>query len=136
MLLINSVNSTKIYTQPNSDLNMSVKIYGIKNCDTMKKAFNWLNDHNIEYTFINLKETPIEINEIERLAYFVGLDTLVNRRGTTWKKLDLQNQELNDDDLIQLTFENQTMIKRPVLEVDGSILVGFDSDAYEAFFED
>jgi len=115
---------------------MSVKIYGIKNCDTMKKAFNWLNDHNIEYTFINLKETPIEINEIERLAYFVGLDTLVNRRGTTWKKLDLQNQELNDDDLIQLTFENQTMIKRPVLEVDGSILVGFDSDAYEAFFED
>jgi len=102
----------------------------------MKKAFNWLKEHNIEFTFINLKETPIEITEIERLAYYVGLDTLVNRKGTTWKNLNLKNKELKDEDLILLTFENQSMIKRPVLEVDGAILVGFDSDAYEAFFED
>jgi arsenate reductase (glutaredoxin) len=115
---------------------MSVKIYGIKNCDTMKKAFKWLNEHEIEYTFINFKETPLSIIEIERFAYFVGLDTLVNRRGTTWKMLDLGNRDVSDEELIYLTFENQTLIKRPVLELDGSIMVGFDADAYEAFFEE
>lgn len=115
---------------------MSVKIYGIKNCDTMKKAFNWLNEHNIEYTFVNLKDTPLELIELERFAYFVGLDTLVNKRGTTWKKLNIEKDELEEHELLQLTLENQTMIKRPVLESDGSIIVGYDADAYEAFFEE
>ena len=109
-------------------------IYGIKNCDTMKKAFNWLNEHDIEYNFVDVKKSPLSIEEIARFAYLVGIDTIVNRKGTTWRKLELGNKELSEDDLIQLLSENQSMIKRPVLEYDETVMIGFDEQAYEYLY--
>ncbi len=111
-------------------------IYGIKNCDTMKKAFTFLDNKGIEYEFVDVKKEPLSREEIARFAYLVGIDTLVNRKGTTWRKLEIGDKELSDDELIDLLQEHQTMIKRPVLEHDDSVMVGFDEDAYEHLFSE
>lgn len=109
-------------------------IYGLKNCDTMKKAFKWLDSNAIEYTFVDVKKTPLKREQIARFAYLVGIDTLVNRKGTTWRTLNLGDKELSDEQLLDLLFENQSMIKRPVLEAFDSVMVGFDVDSYSYLF--
>lgn len=81
-----------------------------------------------------MKVTPLSRDEIARFAYLVGIDTLVNKKGTTWRGLELGDVELSDDDLIDLLTEHQSMIKRPVLEFEESVMVGFDAEAYAYLF--
>lgn len=112
-------------------------ICGIKNCNTMKKAFNWLQEHDVPYEFRDFKKDPLSPQELDELVHFVGLDVLVNKRGMTWKRLGLADKDLSDDQIKEELLDHQTMIKRPVLiRDDDAVMVGFDEDAFSGFVSD
>ena len=108
-------------------------VIGIKNCDTIKKTRKWLNENEVEFEFIDLKKEPLTVDEIKELEFKVGLDVLVNKRGTTYRNLGLKDKSLSDQDMIQTLQENQSMIKRPVLVLDEAVLVGYDEEAFKNF---
>jgi arsenate reductase len=111
----------------------SVKIYGIKNCDTMKKARAWLDDHGVAYTFHDYKAEGIDRSRLEAWARAVGWDRLLNRAGTTFRKLpDVEKQELDEAKAIVLMLAQPSIIKRPVLDVGGKLIVGFKATDYAA----
>lgn len=114
---------------------MSVTIYGIKNCDTMKKARAWLADHSIEADFHDYKASGIDRPHLERWCAEAGWETVLNRAGTTFRKLDdADKQGLDQKKAIALMLAQPSMIKRPVLEAGDRIIVGFKPDRYEQFF--
>lgn len=114
-----------------------VKISGIKNCDTMKKALRWLDAQHIPYEFIDYKKSVVSDTWIANMLAQHGLDTIVNKRGTTFRKLDEQTKaELNEENAVALLCEHTSMIKRPILEKDGASVVGFSAEKYEAFFNE
>ena len=113
----------------------SVTIYGIKSCDTMKKARTWLDDHGVAYVFHDYKAEGIDKASLERWAKEVGWEVLLNRAGTTFRKLpDAQREGLTEKKAIALMLEQPSMIKRPVLDVGGKLLVGFKPEAYAKQF--
>ncbi|MDG1165035.1 MAG: ArsC family reductase [Porticoccaceae bacterium] len=110
-------------------------LFGIKNCDTIKKARNWLRDQGIEFEFHDVRTDGINAETIEHWVDQAGWETVLNRRGTTWRKLDTSTQEnTNRDNVIALLLEHPAMIKRPVLDVDGVITIGFKADLYQSIF--
>ena len=113
---------------------MSVTIFGIKNCDTMKKARAWLDKHGVEYTFHDYKTAGIERSDLERWAKKVGWEPLLNRAGTTFKKLPDQDKNgITSNKAIALMLKQPSMIKRPVLDAGGGkLLVGFNPEQYAA----
>lgn len=112
---------------------MPLVIYGIKNCDTMKKARAWLDKKDAAYEFHDYKAAGIERARLEGWAGKVGWETLLNRAGTTFRKLPDQDKEgLTETKAIALMLANPSMIKRPVLEIGGKVLVGFKPETYEA----
>lgn len=107
-------------------------IYGIKNCDTMKKARAWLDSHRIAYDFHDYKTEGIDKKRLEGWAKQVGWETLLNRAGTTFRKLsDAQKDGLTSAKAIALMLEQPSMIKRPVLDLGGKLVVGFKPDIYK-----
>ena len=113
---------------------MSTHIYGIPNCDTVKKARKWLDAEGIEYTFHDYKKEGADEEKLGRWADAVGWEVLLNRRGTTWRKLpDAQKDGVDRDAAIALMVEHPSMIKRPVMERDDSerVLVGFAQSEWE-----
>jgi len=107
-------------------------IYGIKNCDTMKKARTWLESHEVPHTFHDYKASGIDKPTLEGWAKKVGWEILLNRAGTTFKKLpDADKEDLTEKKALALMLAQPSMIKRPVLEVGGKLLVGFKPDIYE-----
>jgi arsenate reductase len=112
---------------------MPITIYGIKNCDTMKKARTWLDGRGVQYAFHDYKSAGIERERLERWAKKVGWETLLNRAGTTFKKLpDKDKESVTEKKAIALMLAQPSMIKRPVLDLGGgTILVGFSSEVYE-----
>jgi arsenate reductase len=109
----------------------SITIYGIKNCDTMKKARTWLDDHGIAYRFHDYKTEGIERERLVRWAKEVGWEALLNRAGTTFRELDDADKEkLGETKAIALMLAQPSMIKRPVLDLGGKLLVGFKSEIY------
>jgi len=113
---------------------MSVTIYGIKNCDTMKKARAWLDKHGVDYAFHDYKTAGIERTQLEQWAKKVGWETLLNRAGTTFKKLpDKEKDGITQANALSLMLRQPSMIKRPVLEAGrGKLLVGFKPEQYAA----
>lgn len=111
-----------------------VTIYGIPNCDTMKKARAWLDDHGIAYDFHDYKKAGIDRTTLEAWSKKVGWETLLNRAGTTFRKLpDAEKQGLDERKAIALMIAQPSLIKRPVLELSrGKLLVGFKPEIYEA----
>jgi arsenate reductase (glutaredoxin) len=108
-------------------------IYGIKNCDTMKKARAWLDDHGLAYHFHDYKASGIERSRLESWSKAVGWETLLNRAGTTFRALpDADKTGLTQTKAIALMLAQPSMIKRPVLDVGGQLLVGFKPDTYAA----
>ena len=108
-------------------------IYGIKNCDTMKKARAWLATHDVAYAFHDYKASGIERDRLAGWVKAVGWETLLNQRGTTFRKLpEADKAELTETKAIALMLAQPSMIRRPVLDIGGAILVGFKPDAYEA----
>lgn len=111
----------------------SVTIYGIKNCDTMKKARAWLDAHGVAYAFHDYKASGIERATLESWAGRAGWEVLLNRAGTTFRALpDAKKEGLNAKKAIALMLEQPSMIKRPVLCVGTKLLVGFKPETYEA----
>ena len=114
---------------------MTVTIYGIKNCDTMKKARAWLAEHSVQTEFHDYKASGIDRSHLERWCNEAGWETVLNRAGTTFRKLDdADKQDLDQEKAIALMLAQPSMIKRPVLEADGRIIIGFKPDRYEQFF--
>ena len=114
---------------------MSVTLYGIKNCDTMKKARTWLDGHKITYAFHDYKAAGIDREQLENWVGMLGWEVLLNRAGTTFKKLpDKDKDGLTEKKAIALMLAQPSMIKRPVLQKGGKLLVGFKSESYEKFF--
>jgi arsenate reductase len=113
---------------------VSVTIYGIKNCDTMKKARAWLDKNGLDYAFHDYKSAGIERERLERWAKKVGWEILLNRAGMTFKKLpDKDKIGLSETKAIALMLKQPSMIKRPVLEASGGkMLVGFKPEQYAA----
>ncbi|MCF8481176.1 MAG: ArsC family reductase [Rhodospirillum sp.] len=116
---------------------MATVIHGIKNCDTMKKAFAWLADHGIAHAFHDYRKEGVTPEMVGRWCDALGWETVLNRAGTTFRKLpDAVKTDLDRDKAIALMVESPSMIKRPVLERDGALVLGFKPDQYEAFFKD
>lgn len=112
---------------------MSITIYGIKNCDTMKKARAWLDAHGVDYSFHDYKTAGIDKDRLARWSKAVGWETLLNRAGTTFRKLpDADKANLTEKKAMVLMLAQPSMIKRPVLEAGGKLLVGFKPDNYAA----
>jgi arsenate reductase len=107
-------------------------LYGIKNCDTMKKARAWLDQHGVEYAFHDYKAAGIERDKLEGWAKKVGWETLLNKAGTTFRKLpDRDKEGLTEKKALALMLAQPSIIKRPVLELGGGkLLVGFKSELY------
>jgi arsenate reductase len=110
-----------------------ITIYGIKNCDTMKKARTWLDGHGVAYAFHDYRVDGIDRARLETWAKAVGWETILNRSSATFRDLpEAAKTGLTKSKAIALMLEQPTMIKRPVLDLGGGLLVGFKPDAYEA----
>jgi len=111
---------------------MAITIYGIKNCDTMKKARAWLDDHGVKYDFHDYKAAGIDRAKLETWSKKAGWETLLNKAGTTFRKLpDADKEGLTEAKAIKLMLAQPSVIKRPVLELSGGkILVGFKPESY------
>ena len=111
-------------------------VYGIKNCDTMKKAFTWLDNNKIEYTFQDYRKPPLTPEEIAGILKLIGLDKLVNKRSTSWRALSESEKEavLDPATAAPILIANPTLIKRPLI-VDGEqAFVGFSGADFEKQF--
>ena len=110
----------------------TVTIYGIKNCDTMKKARAWLDGNKVDYAIHDYKTAGVDRGKLEAWAKSVGWEKLLNRAGTTFKKLpDADKEGITEKKALALMLAQPSMIKRPVLDVGGKLLVGFKADEYE-----
>jgi arsenate reductase len=112
---------------------MKTVIYGVRNCDTMRKARTWLESHNVPHEFHDYKVAGIERVRLASWVKAVGWEVLLNRAGTTFRKLpDAAKAKLDERKAMKLMLEQPSMIKRPVLERGTSLLVGFSAEKYSA----
>ncbi|MBX7481573.1 arsenate reductase [Qipengyuania qiaonensis] len=108
-------------------------LYGIPNCDTVKKARKWLDAQGIGYTFHDYKKEGADPAKLAAWIAAAGVDTVLNRRGTTWRKLsDADKADVDAARAVRLLEANPSMIKRPVVEYPGGLLVGFDEGEWAA----
>ena len=114
---------------------MPVTLYGIPNCDTVKKARVWLDQHGVAFHFHDYKKAGIDQPRLEAWVAEHGWETVLNRAGTTFRSLpDADKRDIDEDKAIALMVAQPSMIKRPVLDVDGKLLVGFKPEVYAAAF--
>ena len=110
-------------------------IYGISNCDTVKKAKAWLDSQNIDYRFHDFRKDGIDSDIINGWLKTISWDKILNKRSTTWRTLDSSIQQaVNETNVVDLMVKNPTLIKRPVVDVNDIITVGFNSDTYQGIF--
>ena len=107
-------------------------LYSIPNCDTIKKARKWLQEQDIDYQFHDFRKDGLDKKLLSGWVKKVGWETLLNKRGTTWRKLDdATKKNIDEASAIQIMLDNSAIIKRPVLVVGKSVEVGFDPDRYK-----
>ncbi len=110
-------------------------LYGIPNCDTVRKARRWLTDHHIEHVFHDFRKDGLEPQQLHHWATELGWETLLNKRGLTWKRLDQKIRDsIDQHSVLTLMLEQPAMIKRPVLDVGNKRIVGFKDDLYTELF--
>lgn len=109
-------------------------IYGIKTCGSVKKAIAFLKEKGSEYDFFDFKKENVERSKIEEWLEQVDLKTLLNSRGTKYRTLGLGKMDLSDEERIQWLVKENMLIKRPVIEYDGKVIVGFDEKKYKEIF--
>ena len=113
-----------------------ITVYGIPNCDTIKKAKKWLDANGIDYKFHDYKKKGITKSKLKDWCKQTDWEVLLNRRGTTWRKLDDETKDsINQTLAIGIMAENTSIIKRPVIENGDDIIVGFSEDTYEQAFK-
>lgn len=117
---------------------MKVDIYGIRNCNTVKKALTWLENNNIEYIFHDYKKEPATLQKLVEWQKKVSWETLLNKKGTSWRKLtpEAQKEVIDSASANQVLLSNNSMIKRPVIEVKNNVIVGFEEKTYDETFLD
>jgi arsenate reductase len=109
-----------------------IRIYGIPNCDTMKKARRWLEANGIGYDFHDYKKLGVPEKNLKNWVKQTGWETILNKRGTTWRKLDEDLKDnIDEAAAIQVMLSNPSIIKRPILESGKLLLIGFDEDQYK-----
>ena len=109
-----------------------ITVYGIPNCDTIKKARKWLDKNKIDYQFYDYKKKGVPEKQLKQWAKQLGWEILLNKRGTTWRKLDDDTKNsIDEKPAIQIMLENPSIIKRPVLEFNNTITVGFSEQEYK-----
>lgn len=116
---------------------MTITIYGIKSCSTMKKAFTKLDDLGVSYNFHDYKKQGIDKDSVQRWVNELGIDKVLNKRGTTWRKLEDAQKKAADSDVdkaIDLLIENTSMIKRPIVEGQSVLLCGYDEAEFDTNF--
>ena len=122
---------------------MTITIYGIKSCSTLKKAFTKLDELGVSYDFHDYKKQGIDKESVQRWVNELGIDKVLNKRGTTWRKLSDEQKQAADSDVdnaIDLLIENTSMIKRPIVEgqladkIQPILLCGFDEDEFDKAF--
>lgn len=113
-----------------------LKIYGIKNCNTVKNALNWLTEHQIQFHFHDYKKDGIDLEQLENFLQKFGHEKLINRRGTTWRQLSAaeQNAVIDNKSALQLMVEKPSVIKRPIVDLGTLQLLGFDEEEYKKTF--
>jgi len=110
-------------------------LYGIRNCDTMRKARRWLDSHGVDYVFHDLRNDGLDRAMLQRWSAALGWEPLLNRRGTTWRRLpEPVRTAINRETAEALMLEHPAIIRRPVLEHEGRLYLGFSSDSYQAVF--
>jgi arsenate reductase (glutaredoxin) len=112
-------------------------VYGIKNCNTVKSAVEWLKKHKIEFEFHDYKSKGITDSKLKEWIMQVGWESLVNKRGTTWRQLDekIQSRVTNEKSAVALMKEKTSVIKRPLIERDGKVVaLGFEEGVYKKVF--
>jgi len=115
---------------------VKAKIYGIKNCDTMKKAFAWLDAHRVAYEFHDYKKSGVPSGKLKAWAKQAGWEALANTRGPTWRKIpEAQRANLTEAKMFALLEANTSAIRRPIVEVGAKLLVGFDPEAFAKALE-
>lgn len=111
-------------------------LYGIPNCDTVKKARTWLADNNIEFRFHDFRKDGLDKKDVKRWIDALGWETVLNRKGTTWRKLPEETRNSVDGkNIVALLVEQPTLIKRPVLDTGKTVHCGFKADDYHAMLK-
>ena len=114
---------------------MAVVIYGIKNCDSIKKAKKWLNDHAVEFVFHDYRQDGLSESLLNTLESALGWQQMVNKRGTTWRKLDdTVKESINQQSAVALMLDNPAIIKRPILDTGEALKLGFSANDYQEIF--
>lgn len=114
---------------------MATTVYGIKNCDSVKIACKWLDNNNIDYHFHDFRKNGLTQAKIKNWFKHVDWKAFLNRRGTTWRKLSGEEKEaINKTNAVKLMVDQPTLIKRPVIEHNKVVLVGFSEDSYKQTF--
>lgn len=112
---------------------MSIQLYGIPNCDSVKKARKWLEAADKAYVFVDFKKVPPSTDLIRKWVEQAGIEVVLNKRGTTWRKLSDEQKAITDTALlIQLMADQPSLIKRPIIETNSELLVGFKAEQMEA----
>ena len=114
-----------------------IALYGIKNCDTMKKAFAWLEAHGVDYEFIDYKKAGVAVEHLPDWNSRAGWQQLLNTRGMMWKRLsDDERADIDEAKALALMADYPTLIKRPVLDDGATLLIGFDEQRYAQWIGD
>ncbi|PSF14341.1 ArsC family reductase [Marinobacter fuscus] len=111
-----------------------MKLYGIKNCDTVKKARKWLDEQGLDYQFHDFKKDGLSEEKLAEWEQAIGWETLLNKRGTTWRKLpDDVKDNIDARSARQVMLENTSIIKRPVVERDNTVSIGFNAEEWASW---
>jgi Spx/MgsR family transcriptional regulator len=111
-----------------------VTIYGIRNCDTMKKAFAWCDEHGVAYEFHDFRKQGVDRERLELWCRHAGWRSMINTRGTTWRKLPPERREITSlGEAVALMIEQPAVIRRPVVETGAQLLLGFDPQLFASF---
>lgn len=108
-----------------------IKIYGIKTCGSVKKAMAFFQLNNIEFEFVDFKKTKPTMSELNNWLQYVDTKKLLNTKGTTYKKLNLSQKALKEQDIVQHLLNEPLLIKRPVIELSSNVIVGYDEELYK-----
>lgn len=109
-----------------------ITVYGIRNCDTVRKARAWLDEQGLEYRFHDYKKDGVPAERLDDWLERFGWETVINRRGMTWRRLPAEEREAMDGERArEAALANASLIKRPIVEHDGETLVGFDPDTWQ-----
>lgn len=111
-------------------------VYGIKNCDTMKKALRWLDEAGVEYRFHDYKKEGVPADQLDQWLETLGWEQVINRRGTTWRKLDESVRDNMDNQSARaVILDNPSIVKRPLLDTGSELVLGFKADDYTTRFK-